>query len=107
MRDWGTKIHILTWSRCADRATRNCMVIYHGEGGVITVLNNQFYRLAYEFHKRWAPFPATVDDWCKAAEEAAKACAAHGNDEFLKGLLETVYSDFERQYKAERGEGAA
>ena len=107
MRDWGTKIHILTWSRCADRVTKNYTGICPGERGVITVLNNQFYRLAYEFHKRWSPFPATVDDWCKAAQEAAQACAAHGNDEFLKGLLETVYSDFERQCKAERGEGAA
>lgn len=101
MRDWGTKIHILTLLRYADRVTKNYTGICHGERGVI-VLNNQFCRLAYEFHKRRSPFPATVDDWCKAAEEAA-----HGNDEFLKGLLETVYSDFERQYKAERGEGAA
>ena len=107
MRDWETKIHILTWSRCADRVTKNYTGICPGEGGVITVLNNQYYRAAYEFHKRWSPFPATADDWCKAAEEAAQTCADHGNDKFIIDLFVAVYGDLERQYKSERGEGAA
>lgn len=107
MRGWGTKIHTLTLSRYADRVTKNCTGICHGERGVITVLNNQYYRAAYEFHKRWSPFPATAEEWQQAAKEAAQTCADHGNDKFIIDLFVAVYGDLERQYKAERGEVAA
>lgn len=82
------------------------MGIYPGERGG-QVLNNQFYRLAYEYHKKWSSrIPATAEEWCQAAQEAAQTCADNGN-EFLIDLLVAVYGDLERQYKAERGEVAA
>lgn len=101
------KIHILTWSRYAGRVIKNYTVIYHGERGG-HVLNNQFYRLAYEYHKKWSSrIPATAEEWQQASKEAAQTCADHGNDKFLIDLFVAVYGDLERQYKAERGEGAA
>ena len=106
MSDWGTKIHIPTWSRYADRVTKNCTGIYPGERSD-RVLNNSYYRLSYEFHKRWSPFPVTAEEWQQAAKEAAQTCADNGNDKFLIDLFVAVYGDLERQYKAERGERVA
>ena len=72
------------------------------------MLNNTFYRLAYEYHKKWSSrIPATAEEWQQAALEAAQTCADNGNDKFLIDLFVAVYSDLERQYKAERGEVAA
>lgn len=107
MRDWGMKIHILTLFRYADRVTKNCTGIYPGERGG-QVLNNSYYRLAYEFHKKWSPFPVTVEDWQQAGKEAAQTCAENGNDKFLIDVMVAVYSDLEQEYKkAERGENTA
>lgn len=107
MCGWGMKIHILTLLRYAGRVIKNYTVIYHGERGD-QVLNNKFYRLAYEYHKKWSSrIPATAEEWQQAALEAAQTCADNGNDKFLIDLFVAVYSDLERQYKAERGEKVA
>ena len=70
------------------------------------MLNNNYYRLAYEFHKRWSPMPGTVDAWVQCGKEAASICAENGNDRFLMDLLLCVYADLEREVKA-RGKDAA
>ncbi len=106
MQGWETKIHIPTWSRCAALVTKNYTGICPGERGGVIVLNDKYYRAVYEFHKKWSPFPATADDWGKAAAEAIQICKNYGNDKFIIDMLIAVYSDLERQYQAERGDGA-
>ena len=63
------------------------------------MLQNKPYRLAYDFHKKWAPCPAAPDDWENTGLEAAALCHLHGNDPFLSDLLMTVMDDFGREYE--------
>lgn len=63
------------------------------------MINKRFYRLAYEYHERWSPCPASADDWELAALEAARICSENGNDPFLKSLMATVYNDLSLEYK--------
>ncbi len=67
------------------------------------MLQNKPYRLAYDFHKKWAPCPATPETWEKMGLEAAALCHLHGNDPFLMDLITAVMDDFGREYEnAER-----
>ncbi len=63
-----------------------------------SVLQNKTYRLAYDFHKKWAPFPVTSEDWEKMGLEAAAVCHLHGDDPFLTDLLIAAMNDFGREY---------
>lgn len=67
------------------------------------MLNNKWYRLAYEYHQKWSPYPKTEDDWRKAAEEAGLISDANGNDPLLMDLITAVLDDFGREWK-KRGE---
>lgn len=69
------------------------------------MLNNKWYRLAYEFHLKYSPFPKSTDDWCNAAEEAGRICGTNDNDPLLMSLIMAVYDDFDREYKAARERG--
>lgn len=57
------------------------------------MLNNQYYRAAYEFHQKWSPYPVTLDDWSKAAGDMCKISNEGDNDMLLMDLLVSVYSD--------------
>lgn len=57
------------------------------------------YRLAFDFHAKYAPFPPTGDVWQAAAADLGKASAAGGNNPFLNELLIAVYNEMERQWK--------
>lgn len=74
------------------------------------MISQQFYRIVYDYHKRWSPCPTTADEWEKAGKEAAAACYEHGNDPFLTDLLCAVYGELGREYKAlreiDRGDAA-
>ena len=63
------------------------------------MFQNKTYRLAYDFHKKWAPFPVTSEDWEKMGLEAAAVCHLNGNDQFLSDLLMAVMDDFGREYE--------
>ena len=75
------------------------------EKGADQLLNNQYYRLAYDFHRKWSPFPPTVKGWEDAGLEAADICFRHGNDPFLSDLLTAVMDDLGREYKKSGQEG--
>ena len=70
------------------------------------MLKNEFYRIAYKYHERWSPFPATVEDWEQAGQEAAQMGYERGNDRFLMALLAAVCDDMGRECKKERGDAA-
>lgn len=75
-----------------------------GKGGQ-AVINDKYYRLAYEFHRRWGPYPATMDDWCMAAHELATICAENNDERLLSNLMIAVYEDLESEYKAAQKRG--
>ena len=64
------------------------------------MISKKLYRLAYEYHQRWSPCPASVDQWERAAADGARICSENGNDPFLRDLLAAVYQDLSRAYKA-------
>ena len=54
------------------------------------------YRLAFDYHAKYAPFPPTLELW-------AEYSTAGGNSEFLNSLLLAVMDEFGRKWKAEQG----
>lgn len=70
------------------------------------MLKNETYRLAYNFHRKWAPFPADAAGWERAGLEAAAVCYLHGNDPFLTDLVVAVMEDFGREYEKAGGSKA-
>lgn len=63
------------------------------------MLKNEFYRIAYEFHKRWTPFPADMAGWEQMGNEACKICFERGNDPFLIDLMVAVMNDVGNEYE--------
>lgn len=60
------------------------------------MINKKYYRLAYEYHQRWSPCPATAEQWERAAADGKRICSENGNDPFLRALLVAVYQDLSR-----------
>lgn len=60
------------------------------------------YRLAFDFHAKYAPFPPTLELWEAAARDMGKFSAAGGGGPFLCSLLLAVMDEMERQWKAEQ-----
>ena len=69
------------------------------------MLNNQYYRAAYEFHQKWSPYPVTLDDWSKAAGDMCKIRNEGDNDMLVMDLLVPVYRDLEREWRSARERG--
>ena len=61
------------------------------------------YRLAFDYHAKYAPFPPTLELWEAAARDMAAFSTAGGNSEFLNSLLLAVMDEFGRKWKAEQG----
>ena len=62
------------------------------------------YRAAFDFHKRWSPCPANLEEWESAAREIATV-AKQGNDTpFLLDILGAVYAELERQYNERKSQ---
>ena len=68
--------------------------------------NNEFYKLAYNYHKRWAPYPATPLEWDIASQQAAVICSSLNNHPFLMRLMAAVYEEMARTMHQEE-EGKA
>ena len=66
------------------------------------MINKKFYRLAYEYHERWSPCPASGDAWSMCAMDGARICADNGNDPFLVSLIKAVYFELARVYHEKR-----
>lgn len=70
------------------------------------MISNQAYRVAFEFHRKWSPCPATAADWEKATDDMCRISGANNNDALLIDLLVAVFNDLEREWKEaeKRGE---
>ena len=61
------------------------------------------YRLAFDYHAKYAPFPQTVEAWEAAARDMAAFSTQGGNSEFLNALLLAIMDEFDRLWKAAQG----
>ena len=59
---------------------------------------NNFYRVAHDFHRRWAPAPANDEEWDEAAEDLNHTANRNGNDPFLMDMLTAIFTELERNY---------
>ena len=58
------------------------------------------YRLAFDFHAKYAPFPPTLELWEAAARDLGECCSRHENSPFLAALLLAIMDEMDRQWKA-------
>jgi len=58
------------------------------------------YRLAFDFHSKYAPCPPTVEAWEAAARDMAAFSIQGGNSAFLDSLLLAIMDEMERKWKA-------
>lgn len=64
---------------------------------------SSIYRAVYDFHKRHAPCPVTLEEWEAMQEDVAAVSYKHGNDKFIMDMLTAVYNELERQYNIIKG----
>lgn len=57
---------------------------------------NKYYRIVFDFHAKYNPFPATPTAWETAADEVNIISNAHGNNPFLMDMLCAVWEELER-----------
>lgn len=69
-------------------------------GGAHMQEYNRCYRIAFEYHKKYAPFPATLEAWDTALKDMFATYQDGGETEFLRELLYAVFGEFERRYRA-------
>lgn len=62
---------------------------------------NVFYRLAYEFHARWFPYPANTLNWEKCLDDMRSVAVQNGNNPFLQDVLMNVVDEMQRVYAKE------
>ena len=60
---------------------------------------NVFYRLVFNFHKKYAPCPVDLAGWEAMSAEAAEISYANGNHPFLQAMLCSAYEEMTRRYK--------
>ena len=58
------------------------------------------YRLAFDFHAKYAPFPPTLELWEAAARDLGECCSQHENSPFLAALLLAIMDEMDRLWKA-------
>lgn len=61
---------------------------------------HDIYRAVFDYHKRYMPYPATLDAWQAATDELTNIAARFNSAPFAVDLLSAVYGEFERQQKA-------
>lgn len=63
------------------------------------MINPQLYRIGYDFHKKWSPYPKTPEAWTEAAMEMGDICRKNGNGKFIVSLMAAIYQDFGEEWK--------
>ena len=61
-----------------------------------------FYRLACNFHEKYNPPRADDAYWSAVADEMNAIAVQHDNNPFLIDMLIAVFSELEREYKAQQ-----
>jgi len=61
-----------------------------------------FYRMACNFHEKYNPPRADDAYWSAAADEMNAIAVQHDNNPFLMDMLIAVFSELEREYKAQQ-----
>lgn len=59
------------------------------------------YNAVIAYHEKHAPCPRSDAEWEAAARDVSAIAAAMENTPFALDLLSAVFSEFERQYKAQ------
>ena len=58
--------------------------------------------MAFDFHKRWGPFPRDLGEWEAMSNEACVITRQNESNPFLIGLLAVIIEEMEHEEKAER-----
>ena len=69
------------------------------EGGIGTEEYSRFYRMVFDFHKKYAPCPVDVEAWEAACKDVAEVSNQGGNHPFLMAMLGAVQEELERRYQ--------
>lgn len=69
------------------------------------MISNEAYRAAFEFHKKWSPYPVTAADWEKCCDDMCQVSNSHGNNKLLMDLLVAVFNDLETEWKEAKKRG--
>ena len=62
---------------------------------------NQFYRVAYEFHAKWHPYPSDTMHWEKCLDDMLKLSALNKDHPFLQDILMTIVNEMQRTYQSQ------
>lgn len=57
------------------------------------------YRAIYEFHRNYAPYPQTVEEWENATDEMERITKRFDLAPFVRDMVLSVYGEFERLYR--------
>ena len=76
---------------------------YAREGDTMSYPQDE-YRAIFDFHRRYLPYPRTLEDWENVTNDLI-SISARFNSPFVREMLCAVYGEFERCYKAHSLEG--
>ncbi len=57
---------------------------------------NKYYRLAYDFHARWFPYPADTMKWEHCLDDVRAVSIQNGDNPFLQNLLMNIIEEMQR-----------
>lgn len=60
---------------------------------------NRMFRIAYDYQKKYAPFPQTMEAWNAAIDEANAICNQDADNRFIRDMLIAIFTEFETQYR--------
>lgn len=63
----------------------------------------RFYRIAFSFHEKYAPYPKTAEAWENAIDEMGRL-SAQEKSEFLNDLLFSIYREMAARYRANKNQ---
>lgn len=69
------------------------------EGGIVTEEYSRFYRMVFDFHKKYAPCPVDAEAWEAFCEDVVAVSNQGGNHPFLIAMLGAVHEELERRYQ--------
>ena len=64
---------------------------------------SRMFRIVFDYQKKYAPFPPTLDAWNAAITEANEICRQDLNNRFLLDMIAAVFTEFENQYRKQQG----
>lgn len=62
---------------------------------------NMTYRLAYDFHARWFPYPKDLLAWERSLDDVRALLIDNDDNPFLRDVLTNIMEEMERCYQAQ------